>query len=129
MILNPRQIFDQTGDARQSPERGFIAMRGGTFHKGIGNLLRLLHGQFGFRPCWSFAGQGRAAALLPGILPTVSHLPGNPQTAANLWRRITFLKESGRPSAALFQLGMVSRLGHAQTIASPSLRVTLLCES
>jgi hypothetical protein len=129
MILNPRQILDQIGHAWQRPEGGFIAMSDGPFYEGIGNLLSLLHRKFGFGPRRPFASQGRASALLPSIFPTVGHLPGYTQTACNLWRKTTFLKEPRRFSAALLHLGMISRLRHAQTITHSLIFVTLLCDS
>lgn len=129
MITDSGQILDEIGHARQGPEGGLIAAGSGASQKSFGNLLGLLGGEFSFGSRWPFARQGGFASLFPGLLPTVSHLPGDRQAAGHFRRSMTFGKQSRGLIAPLLQLDMVSCLRHAQTIPQFLTLVTLLCES
>jgi hypothetical protein len=91
--------------------------------------MRLWNGQFGLGAGRSFARQGRPPALLPGILPPVSHLPGHAQTARHLGAGMSLSEQFACLKAAFFQLGMISCLQHANLVHRPPINVILLYDS
>lgn len=129
MIFNPRQFFDQQRDAWQRPEGGLVALSDRACEQGFDDLLRLFDGQFWFGASRPLAGQSRPPALSPSILPPVSHLSGDSQTARHVRRRAILGEQFARLKAALFQLGMIPGLRHAITLHYTQINVTLICES
>jgi len=114
MITNPRQIFDEQGDARQRPEIGLVTLSQGACQQRGGHLLRLFDRQFGFRSRGALAGQGCLAAFIPRLFPAVSYLTGDAQPAGYVRGGNVLGEEFARLLAAFFHFGVVSRLSHAQ---------------
>jgi len=124
MIANTRKIFDERCHARQSPQSRPVSLGRRTGHQRLGDLLSLLGCEFGFAARRPLADQGSLPALLPRILPTISHLPRYHKTARHLRCGETFVEEGGSFFPAFFHLGMISCLRHAQTIDRRLLDVT-----
>ena len=129
MIANARQLLDQGGDSRQSPQVGFVTVTRRPSQKFLGDRFRLLGGEFGFAAGRALAGQGSVSHAFRGGLPAIGHLPRHFQAARHFGRRTLFLKQLAGLFAPLFHLGMIPRLRHAQTIKTALTNVTLLCES
>jgi len=129
MITHPSQIFDERRNAWQSPEGRLVAMSSRASQQGFGDLLGLRQGQLGFGSGRPLACQRLSPALIPCAFPAVSHLARNAKTPGNIRGRTFFGKQLARLFTALFHRGMVSCLGHDETIPRQPLCVTLLCES
>jgi len=129
MIRHPSQIFDECRHPWQGPEVGLVAVCAGAHQQRLDDPLRLLHRQLGFPTCRALAGQSGTPALLPGVLPAVSNLPGHSQTPGHFWGRVFLVEQFARLLAALFHLAVVSCLRHATIIHGNPTHVTLLCES
>lgn len=124
MITDSRQILDQSGHPRQSPEISLIAVGGRARQQPLGDFIHLGCGQFGFGTGWPFAGQGRRSALFPKVPPFVRNLSGHTQPAGDFGRRTIFLKEPDGLLAALFHPNMIACFRHARTINNPNAVVT-----
>lgn len=112
MILHARQVLDERRHARQGPEVGLVAVRAWTREQRVGDLLGLLGRQPGLSACRPLAGQRRAPALCPRILPSVGDLPGHAQAPRHFRRGNLFGEQFARLLAALFHRGMVPCLRH-----------------
>lgn len=127
MITNPGHFLDQSSHAGQRPQIGLVALGAGAGHEGVGHRFHLLRGQPGLGARWTFARQSQIPPLIPGLLPSVGNLPGNPKPTGHLRDGNIPFVELARLPAALLQLGMVSRLRHARSLHRTPKLVTLLC--
>ena len=114
MIANPRQVFDERRNARQGPEGGLVTVCGGASEQRSGDLLGLLRRKLGFAARRPLARQRGTPALIPRILPAVSDLPGDTETAGYFRCRIISGEQFAGLLTALFHPGMVACLRHAK---------------
>ena len=127
--MNSRQILDQVGHPRQGPESRLVTMGSGTGEQCARHIVCLLCRQLRLTARRAFAGQRGTAAFQPRLLPAVSDLTGYSQTAGHFGCRMILGEEFARLPAALFHLGVVSCLRHADTLHANPRYVILLCES
>ncbi len=113
VITNAGQLFDQSRHSRERPQLGLVTIGGRPFQEGIDQLLGLFRAQPAFGAGWTPARQGLHPAGLPGLLPTIAHLPSDSQTLDNLGHGATPVEHFCSPAPPPFQLRMISFLSHA----------------
>lgn len=128
MITNTRELLDQPRHPWQRPELRLIPMGDRAFQEGIDQPFGLRGPQPGLRSRRPLTRQGRHPSALPVRLPTIRHLPGDPQTPGHFGRRPVPFEEVRRPLPPTFQLRVIPMLRHDQTIAQGTPIVTILCE-